>query len=188
MNVADGLRRLNAAVLILFVTGACGADPLPIDSDRAGCEPGAQLLQVVQGPMDPTLQAGDVAVIVPLELLGPKRGDVVAVHWPKWTGDSGPDAPMRVIGAAGDHIELRAGRVILNGSVLPEPYLQAGVTTDPVPDGPADWIVPDGSVFVLGDGRQHAADSRIYGPAPIESLRGRVVFRCGPEHQRGRGR
>ena len=182
---ASTMRRLSATSLILLVAGACGTDPPPTDGVRAACEPGAQLLQVAQGPMNPTLQAGDVAAIVPLGLLGPNRGDIVAIDWPTWTGDDGPDAPMRVIGAAGDHIELRAGKVVLNGSELAEPYLEAGVTTNPAPDRPADWIVPDGSVFVLGDGREHAADSRFYGAAPDGSLLGRVVFRCGPAGRRG---
>jgi signal peptidase I len=135
--------------------------------------------------MDPTLQSGDVVAIVPLGLSGPKRGDIVAIDWRAWTGDAGPDAPMRVIGGAGDHIELHAGRVILNGSALPEPYLEADLATNPVPDGPSDWIVPDGSVFVLGDGRRNAADSRVYGVVPDGSLQGRVVFRCGPAGRSG---
>ena len=145
------------------------------------------MLQVAQGQMDPTLESGDVVAVVPLGLSGPKRGDIVAIDWRTWTGDAGPDAPMRVIGAAGDHIELHAGTVILNGSALAEPYLEADAATNPVPDGPSDWIVPDGSVFVLGDGRRNAADSRTYGLVPDGSLQGRVEFRCGPAGRSGPG-
>jgi signal peptidase I len=135
--------------------------------------------------MDPTLQSGDVVAVVPLGLLGPKRGDIVAIDWQTWTGDAGPETAMRVIGAAGDHIELQAGEVILNGSALTEPYLEADAATNPTPDSPSDWIVPAGSVFALGDGRPNAADSRTYGLVPDEALRGRVVFRCGPAGRRG---
>jgi signal peptidase I len=170
----------------LWVAGACGAEPLPTNSDPvAACGSGAHLLRVAQGPMDPTLQPGDVVAVVPLGLSGPTRGDIVAIDWPTWTGDEGPDAPMRVIGGAGDYIELQAGTVILNGSALAEPYLEADAATNPVPDGPSDWIVPDGSVFVLGDGRRNAADSRVYGLVPNGSLLGRVVFRCGPADRSG---
>lgn len=142
------------------------------------------MLRVAQGQMEPTLQSGDVVAVVPLGPLGPTRGDIVAIDWHTWTGDAGPDAPMRVIGGAGDHIELRAGTVILNGSAMAESYLAAEAATNPGPDGLADWIVPDGSAFVLGDGRTNAADSRVYGPVPDRALLGRVVFRCGPA---GRG-
>ena len=143
------------------------------------------MLQVAQGAMDPTLTSGDVVAVVPLGPSGPKRGDIVAIDWPTWTGDAGPDTPMRVIGGVGDHIELQAGTIILNGSALAEPYLEAAAATDPVPDGPSDWIVPDGSVFVLGDGRRNAADSRVYGLVPNGALLGRVVFRCGPAGRSG---
>jgi signal peptidase I len=135
--------------------------------------------------MDPTLQSGDVVAIVPFGLSGPKRGDIVAIDWETWTGDVGLETPMRVIGAGGDHIDLRAGAVILNDSTLTEPYLAADTPTDPAPDGPLDWSVPDGSVFVLGDGRRNAADSRFYGLVPEGSLLGRVAFRCGPAGRSG---
>jgi signal peptidase I len=130
--------------------------------------------------MDPTLQSGDVVAVIPLGLSGPKRGDIVAIDWRTWTGDPGPETAMRVIGAAGDHIELHAGTVVLNGSALAEPYIEADAATNPAPDGLSDWTVPDGAIFVLGDGRRNAADSRVYGVVPDASLRGRVVFRCGP--------
>ena len=179
------LRRFTAAVLMLSVACACGTEPLPSTGDRAACGSEAQMLQVAQGAMDPTLTSGDVVAVVPLAPSGPQRGDIVAIDWPTWTGDAGPDTPMRVIGGAGDHIELHAGSVILNGSALAEPYLEVDVVTDPVADGPSDWIVPGGSVFGLGDGRRNAADSRVYGLVPERSLLGRVVFRCGPAGRSG---
>lgn len=180
------MRRLTAAVVMLWVAGACSTETVPTNSEAvAACGSGAQLLQVAQGAMDPTLQSDDVVAVVPLGLLGPTRGDIVAFDWRTWTGDAGLNAPMRIIGTAGDHIELRAGTVILNGSALVEPYLEAGVATNPVADGPSDWIVTDGSVFVLGDGRQNAADSRVYGLLPSAALLSRVLFRCGPGGRRG---
>jgi signal peptidase I len=180
------MRPFATAVLMLWVAGACVTETPPTNSDAvAACGSGAQMLRVAQGPMDPTLQSGDVVAVVPLGLLGSTRGDIVAIVWPTWTGDAGPDATMRVIGTAGDHIELSAGTVILNGSALAEPYLEADTATNPVPDGESDWIVADGSVFVLGDGRQNAADSRVYGLVPNGALLGRIVFRCGPAGRSG---
>ena len=171
---------------MLLVAGACGTELQPTNTDQSACGSAAQMLRVAQGAMDPTLESDDVVAVVPLGLLGPRRGDIVAIDWQTWTGDAGPATAMRVIGAAGDHVELKSGAVILNGSALAEPYLEADTATNPVPDdGRSDWMVPAGSVFVLGDGRPNAADSRFYGPVPDEALRGRVVFRCGPAGRRG---
>jgi len=135
--------------------------------------------------MDPTLQSGDVVAIVPLGAAGPSRGDVVEIDWQAWTGDPGPNAPERIIGLAGDRVELRAGAVIVNGAPLAEPYLQAGDSTVPMPDGVDAWIVPDGAVFVLGDGRRNSADSRHYGFVPLTALGGRIVARCAPSDRLG---
>jgi len=135
--------------------------------------------------MEPTLQAGDVEV-VPMPLSGPRRGDIVAIDWRAWTGDLGPDAPYRVIGVAGDRVELRGGEVVLNGAVLDEAYVDGGGVTNPVPGQGSDWIVPAASFFVLGDSRTSAADSRsAYGFVPNGALLGRVSIRCGPPDRRG---
>jgi signal peptidase I len=135
--------------------------------------------------MEPTLQQQDVLAVVPMRPAGPRQGDIVAIDWRSWTGDTGPDAPMRVIGVAGDRVELLGGKVVLNGSVLPEPYVRDDEVTNPMPGQVSAWVVPDGAVFVLGDDRPAAADSRAYGFVPNRALIGRAVFRCGPTGRSG---
>lgn len=97
-------------------------------------------------------------------------------------GDSGPNAPERVIGTPGDRVELRDGIVVVNGIPLAEPF----GPTEPIADGPTEWLVPADHVFVLGDARRAAADSRgTYGFVPIAALIGHAFFRCAPEARRG---
>jgi signal peptidase I len=70
--------------------------------------------------------------------------------------------------------------------MLDEAYVDRDGVTNPVPDQGSDWIVPDGSFFVLGDSRTSAADSRsAYGFVPNGALLGRVLNRCGPSERRG---
>jgi signal peptidase I len=168
-----------------FVTG-CALKPAPTTTSAADpCTNGAARLTVAQGEMDPTLSSGDDVAFAKFDPSGPRGADIVIVNWLAWTGDAGPNAPERVIGLAGDRVELRDGGVVLNGSVLSEPYLAVGARTDPLPGDPLVWVVPEASVFVLGDGRTGSADSRHYGVVPVAALMGRVIFRCGPLDRRG---
>jgi signal peptidase I len=130
--------------------------------------------------MEPTFLPGDI-LVVEGGLAGLQRGSIFAIDWQKWTADLGPNAPERVIGMPGDHVQLQNGRVVLNGAPLGESF----GPTEPVPDGPSEWVVPPGQVFVLADGRPNAADSRVYGFVPFAALIGRVSFRCAPDDRRG---
>ena len=113
------------------------------------------------------------------------RGEIVVLNPP--SHDSGSTrAPFikRVIGLAGDHVELKDGTVTVNGIALDEPYIfaEAGVrqATDPIPGGPSEWLVPQGELFVLGDHRQGSADSRSFGPIEVSQVIGRAWLRYWP--------
>lgn len=84
----------------------------------------------------------------------------------------------RVIGVAGDHVQIKEGKVYLNGKELYEPYLNEGTTTE---GGVyTDVIVPKGYVFAMGDNRPHSTDCRSFGCVPIEKIESRVAFRFWP--------
>jgi len=85
----------------------------------------------------------------------------------------------RIIGIAGDHVRIEAGKVYLNEKLLEEPYLDEGVTT--INAGQyIDVIVPENCVFVMGDNREHSTDSRSFGCIPIEKIESRVGIRFWP--------
>ena len=114
---------------------------------------------VVDGAsMEPTLYHGDLLL---LQSVGytPKQGDVVVLT-KKFEDADGPIV-KRVIATGGQHvvIDYDAGTVTVDGEVLDEPYINE-VMVDPGMDSIHDVVVPEGSIFVMGDNRNHSSDSR----------------------------
>lgn len=102
----------------------------------------------------------------------PGRGDIVVFKPP--TSDT-TDSISRVIAVPGDRLRILNGVVRVNGEVLPEPYL-AGVWTfsnEWPPDG-REAVVPPGHYFLMGDNRNHSADSRSFGFVYLSSIMGKL--------------
>lgn len=87
------------------------------------------------------------------------------------------DYIKRVIGIPGDEIEIKNGRVYVNGRELNEPYAK-GITYGEGAKFPL--IVKKDKVFVLGDNRQNSHDSRHIGLIDIDRIKGKAVFRIWP--------
>lgn len=96
----------------------------------------------------------------------PNRGDIIIFRSPR---DPSRDFVKRVVGVPGDTVEIRQGRLLVNGVERPEPYV---VNHDETSRRPA--VVPPDSYFVLGDNRRESSDSREWGPVPAENLIGRA--------------
>ena len=77
----------------------------------------------------------------------------------------------RVIGKGGDKLEFHDNAVYRNGTKLNEPYIN-GVMEFSMP---GSFTVPEGTIFVMGDNRNHSSDSRFIGPIPIDHVLGTVV-------------
>lgn len=86
----------------------------------------------------------------------------------------------RVIGLPGEHIQIKDGKVYINGEELEEPYLVDDVVTEAENGQFIDIVVPENTVFVMGDNRSHSADSRRFGCIPYEKIEGKVVLRFWP--------
>lgn len=87
----------------------------------------------------------------------------------------------RVIGLPGDHIQIKDGKVYLNGTEFNEPYLQSGVTTTNMDKYVfTDLVVPDNCVFAMGDNRDYSTDCRSFGCIPLEKIEGTVWIRFWP--------
>lgn len=134
---------------------------------------------VLGNSMHPTLHEKDrlFAMKVSLYFSGPSRGDVVVISAPD---DTNKDYIKRVVGLAGDKIEIVDGKVYLNGKILNEDYIDEGAYTQTYEED--TWEVEDGKVFVLGDNRADGAskDSRIFGTVPVDSIKGVTGFRYFP--------
>jgi signal peptidase I len=128
----------------------------------------AQATRVYGSSMEPNLHTDQRLVVekISYRLHSPHRGDVVVIRMP----DRGPELLIkRVIGLAGETIEVRSGVVYINGQALAEDYL---VRSTSGTYGPT--TIPEGHVFVMGDNRGASNDSRVFGPVPLDRVVGRA--------------
>lgn len=131
------------------------------------------VLQVSGTSMEPTLEDGDVIVLVKTSDFD--TGDLCAVRV------SGNVLLKRMIAGPGDWINIDdEGNVYVNGELLDEPYVTdkaLGITDLTYP-----YQVPDNSIFVMGDHRSVSVDSRRseVGCIPYEQVIGRIVIRIWP--------
>jgi signal peptidase I len=141
----------------------------------------AQAFRVQGTSMEPLLRDGDRIVVSKLAYrLGPiERGDVVVFWYPR---DPSISFIKRVVGLPGDQVEIRAGRVFVNGTPIREPYLPEGFRDV---DSYPRTEVRRGHYFVLGDHRQSSNDSRSWGQVPEKYIYGRAVFRFWPVDEIG---
>ena len=86
---------------------------------------------------------------------------------------------LRVIATAGQTIDLRDGRVYVDGQLVEIPQAH-GLTQPQAPRITYPFRVPAGEIFVLGDNRQASSDSRTFGSVPIQNIIGKVVLRFWP--------
>ncbi|MFF8728346.1 signal peptidase I [Streptomyces sp. NPDC015171] len=138
--------------------------------------------------MEPTHKRGERIFWERVDGSEVRRGDVVMFSLPERYG-SGGVFMQRVIGVGGDRVACCTAvgteeRVTVNGEPLKEPYV-LGSDADGV-HRPYDVKVPRGRLFLLGDHRSDAMDSRFFaadqgGTVPVDAVRGRVTDdRTGP--------
>jgi signal peptidase I len=139
----------------------------------------AEARYIPSGSMLPTLQINDRLIVdkVGYHFKEPQRGDII-VFSPTETlkRQNFHDAFIkRVIGLPGEKVEIKGGRVYVNGTVLRENYLNE------MPQyqwGPQ--TVPPESYLVLGDNRNNSYDSHYWGFVPRDKIIGRAVVRFWP--------
>jgi signal peptidase I len=120
--------------------------------------------------MVPTLEVGDrvLANKFIYRFTEPARGDVVLFD----SVEEGSEDTLikRVAGVEGDEIRVQGGTLFVNGEPQDEPYLNQYIPDQSTPYGPE--TVPKDHVFVLGDNRGNSGDSRVFGPVPVENIKG----------------
>ena len=87
----------------------------------------------------------------------------------------------RVIGMPGDVVDIKDGKVYVNGKVLDEPYYD-GITDKTDSRTQFPFTVSEKCVFVLGDNRAASKDSRTVelGEVPYSAIAGKAVLRIWP--------
>ena len=86
----------------------------------------------------------------------------------------------RVIALPGEHVQLKNGKVFINGEELKEDYLQPGVITDMSRGDMDNFTVPENCVFAMGDNRSKSTDCRAFGCIPLEKIESKVLIRFWP--------
>jgi signal peptidase I len=114
----------------------------------------------------------------------PQYGQVVVFEYPN---DPSKDYIKRVIGRPGDEVSVRDGVVRVNGVQLFEPYLMGAPTYCQMMDVCVEQsvIVPEGTIFVMGDNRENSSDSREWGVLPLERVLGQAWVSYWPSDQMG---
>ena len=119
--------------------------------------------------MQPTLYADDFVIVNKLayKLGSPSIGDIIIFRYPP-----DPDREpyiKRIIGLPGDQVRVVNGTIFVNEIALEEPYIKAK------PDYTGNWKVPEESLFVLGDNRNHSSDSHMWGMVPVKNVLGKAL-------------
>jgi len=138
-----------------------------------------QAFFIPSASMFPTLQIDDRVLVNKLsyDLHDVNRGDLVVFERPPGEGGGNvKDLIKRVVAIAGDAVESRDGKLVVNGAVLEEPYVADGAETS----GVEPQTVPEGHVFVMGDNREDSRDSRFFGPLPEDLIIGRAFVKVWP--------
>lgn len=166
---------LVAIVLALFIrTFVIQAFKIPSGSMKQTLLIGDHILvnKFIYGVKIPFLQT----TIIPIT--NPKRGDIVVFKFPE---DPSKDFIKRVIGVAGDVVEVRDKKVYVNNKLLNHDF---GIHTDsyilPASVQPRDnfgpVVVPPHSLFVMGDNRDQSYDSRFWGFVDLKAVKGKALM------------
>ena len=104
-----------------------------------------------------------------------ERGDIVVFWYPD---DPTKSYIKRVIGLPGETVQLRGGRILINGKELQEPYLDPALNAA-LDDRPPVYVKPH-YFFVMGDNGDNSSDSRTWGLVPEKYIYGKALFRYWP--------
>ena len=151
-----------------------------------------QAFKIPSGSMKQTLLIGDHILVnkfiygvkIPfsditvIPIKKPKRGDIIVFKFPE---DPNKDFIKRVIGVAGDVVEVRNKQVYINNMLLNHDH---GIHTDPhiIPgvfqprDNFGPVTVPPASLFVMGDNRDRSYDSRFWGFVDLKVVKGKAFI------------
>lgn len=135
--------------------------------------------------MERTLHTSDKVVLTTIGY-EPEYGDIVVVNMPNWI-----DRPFikRIIATGGQSVDIdfSSGRVIVDGQMLNEPYINDIIREDVYQQLDFPLVVPEGTVFVMGDNRNASTDSRsaLVGCVDKRYVMGKAQFRIFPLNSLG---
>jgi signal peptidase I len=144
-----------------------------------------QTFSIPTESMEQTLLIGDRVVVDKLtyRFREPRRQEIVVFRTPSGSSAEFRQLVKRIVGVPGDVVSVDAERrVLVNGALLTEPYLEPGTVTEDL----ERVVVPPGSFFVMGDNRGASFDGRYFGLVPRRDVIGRAALRVWPPSRIGR--
>lgn len=151
---------VNALVVVAAIAALVATLVLPV-------------LQIAGTSMEPSLEDGDIVVMVKTENL--KTGDLCAFYY------SNKILIKRIIGAPGDYLWINPdGTVYLNGTELQEPYVTEKSVGECDVEFP--YQVPENYYFMMGDHRETSIDSRssTIGCIAEDQIIGKIICKVWP--------
>ncbi len=153
---------------------------------------------IVEGPsMQPNFYTGQLIIVnlFAYYFAPPARGDVIVLHnpsedcksviqqnasvlilLPNNVSNGCDDLIKRVIGLPGETVDIKGGRVSINGVPIDEPYIAH--FCDRGCDG--TWHLKPNQYFILGDNRANSYDSHAFGPIDLSLIVGQAWIRYWP--------
>jgi len=189
-SMAPGLGRALLVLVLVF-----GGERVALYAVKAAF---VETFKVPSDSMAPSIQVGDHVLVKKGSAV--ERGALVVHLYPP---DRDVSYLKRVVALGGDTVEIRAERLRVNGVELPAQALTEACPPGPerpraadchlvresvnhrpytvmIEGGPVNDFgpatVPADPVFVLGDNRNNAKDSRVFGPVPARDVVGTVQF------------
>ena len=151
-----------------------------------------QAFKIPSGSMIPTLQIGDHILVnklaygIRIPLWGHylldfgkvQRGDVIVFIFPE---DRSKDFIKRVVGVAGDTVEIRGKKIYINGQQVEDSHahFEGDDPQNILPASRDDYgptKVPENHLFVMGDNRDRSYDSRFWGFVNMDDVRGKAFL------------
>jgi len=156
-------RTILLSCLILMFVACAGVVPQPVKVEGVAMLPG--------------LRDGD-RIRIDRNFDKLERGDIITFYFPM---DQRKSYLKRIIGLPNDTVEIREGKVFINGTPLDEPYVDPELDTSH--RSMVETKLDEHSYFVVGDNRDNSSDSRIWGPLDRKFIYGKYVrkyYSAGP--------
>jgi signal peptidase I len=154
-----------------------------------------EFFEIPSAAMYPTFEVGDHVFATKRDRhFG--RGDVVAFRYPL---DPEVTYMKRIVALGGDRIGVRGGTLIVNDQAVPRTATERLCVSSQPGEACSIWhetldghsydvahdesrsardfdtrVVPEGSVFVIGDNRDNSSDSRVWGALRLDLIRGKI--------------